>query len=578
MKVSNSPWVLVGIMALSGCDTNNTAGETTVLINVPAITLNGAFSLNNDLFPASQYENGVISLADINGSEARLGNTYSGSYQAKVVAGNYQTQYRHSQGGEQVPVNRGSAIALGLSLLEDQELDINATAYQVELTFTLNGMTFPASEYDDALFYLQPQGGGERILLGNSHAAIPPVMLMPGEYDVIYELQTPGPTVPLNQNAIVGDLAVIDQAINVAIDVKATEFRLSVELDGADFPKSQYNDGNFLLRSSTGDTAELGDSYNLPFTVNVIEGTYDLIYSHETGADVPANTAAIILGDQVINQSTPAVITNIETILITPVYTLDGEPFPISEYQDANIFLRSANQSDLFLLGNTHDPVPAAVRMIPGTYDVIYRHETGNLVPQNTNAVVVEAIFLDNTTTLPVAVHSAIAAASFTLNQESFTTSQAHYGQFFLQGSEVEDFFFLGNSYDGSGTVLVIPGTYDVVYQHLAGGQVPRNKHATIVSGAVVSQTTGIDVDVEATRIKPAFWLNGFAFPAAMSEHAQFVMRESDERNEVFLGRSFFEPASLLAVKGSYEVFYEYLSGSSIPVNESKKVRDLVLP
>ena len=106
----------------------------------------------------------------------------------------------------------------------------------------------------------------------------------------------------------------------------------------------------------------------------------------------------------------------------------------------------------------------------------------------------------------------------------------------------------------------------------------PRNKHATIVSGAVVSQTTGIDVDVEATRIKPAFWLNGVAFPAAMSEHAQFVMRESDERNEVFLGRSFFEPASLLAVKGSYEVFYEYLSGSSIPVNESKKVRDLVLP
>lgn len=578
MYLSKSFSALVAMAALAGCDTDGDPNSKTVYINVPAMTISGSFSLNGGSFPASQYEHGIISLADSNGNEAQLGKTYSVSYQTEVVAGNYRTQYRHIYGGAQVPVNRSKEIETGFSLLEDQSLDINATAFQAQFTFTLNGAPFPVSEYDDALFYLQPQDGSERILLGNSHAVIPPVLLMPGDYDVIYTLETPGATVPLNQNAIVGQVAMTDSAVNVTLDVKATDFRLSATLDGVAFPVSQYNDGNFLLVSSTQDTVELGDSYNLPFSVRVIEGTYDLIYRHETGTAVPANTEAIILSGQEISQSTPTAEPNIPSILITPIYTLDGLPFPISEYQDANIYLRGTNQHDLFFIGNTHDPDPAAVRIIPGTYDVIYRHETGSSVPQNTNAVVMQATVLNSSGQLAIAVQSAIATATFSLNDASFTTNPVHYGRFFLEGPEEGDTIFLGNSYNGSGTVRVIPATYDVIYEHVTGSQVPGNKHATILSDVDVNDTTALPVNLEATQINPSFTLNGFPFPATLDEHALFVMHTTDIDNEVVLGRSFLPPTTLFALNGSYEVFYEYIDGATIPVNDRAKIRNLTLP
>lgn len=119
--------------------------------------------------------------------------------------------------------------------------------------------------------------------------------------------------------------------------------------------------------SSAQDTVELGDSYNLPFTVNVIEGTYDLVYRHETGSAVPANAEAIILSDQEINQATPTAEPDIPTILITPAYTLDGAPFPISEYDDANIYLRGSNDNDVFFLAIPTTPTqqPCASYLTP---------------------------------------------------------------------------------------------------------------------------------------------------------------------------------------------------------------------
>ena len=300
MYLSKSFLVLAALAALAGCDTDGDPNSKTVYINVPAMTISGAFSLNGGSFPASQYEHGIISLADSNGNEAQLGKTYSVSYQTEVVAGNYRTQYRHVYGGAQVPVNRGNEIEAGFSLLEDQSLDINATAFQAQFTFTLNGAPFPVSEYDDALFYLQPQDGGERILLGNS--------------------------------------------------------------------------------------------------------------------------------------------------------------------------------------------------------------------------------------------------------------------------------------YDGSGTVRVIPDTYTVVYEHVTGNQVPGNKHATILSGVVVSDTTALPINLEATQINPSFTLNGFPFPATLNEHALFVMQTTDMGNEVFLGRSFLSPTTLFALNGSYDVFYEYINGATIPVNDRARIRNLTLP
>ncbi len=128
---------------------------------------------------------------------------------------------------------------------------------------------------------------------------------------------------------------------------------------------------------------ELGNTHDLPFTVTVIEGNYDIAYQHETGDEVPANEEAVIAADQLVNMANPAASINIQSALISPLYSHNGGAFPVSEYQDANIYLRGDNPDDVFFLGNTHDASPADVRVIQGSYDIIYQHETGDQVPQN---------------------------------------------------------------------------------------------------------------------------------------------------------------------------------------------------
>ncbi len=571
------------ILLLTSCSDNDgteVAGTVLVPINVSSVLLQGDFSLNGSAFPVSQYENGVISLADSQNNQVVLGNTYVGSYEAYIVAGNYNSQYTFSQGGSLVPVNHDNNIATALPLINDQVLDIDVPAYSVRFSFTLDGAPFPASEYDDAVFYLQRDDGGERILLGNSHAAIDPVWLMPGTYDVIYAVETPGAAVPLNQNAVVATVVIDDMTSGVSIDVATVAFRLDVTLDGASFPVSQYEDGDFLLLNSAGDRVELGATYELPLNVNVIEGTYDVVYAHETGTAVPLNTEASIAGNQVINAANPAANLDIQSALITPQITLDGNAFPVSEYQDANIFLRGAdNHNDQMLMTSTHTAGPPAIKIIRGTYDVIYRHETGDQVPQNTNAVVAENVVLNSDQALPVDIASVDINGTFTLNGNNFTSNPFQVAEFHFRGTEPGDEFLLGYSNDGQGAAKIISGTYDIIYKHTDGNNIPRNPENTITSGLLFNASQSIRINVPAIFISPVFTLNSQPFPEDGNEYAQFYLHGETAVDRIYIGNSYLmQNSSALIVNGTYDVMYEYIKGVSIPVNEQTRVTDIDVP
>ncbi|MGD8582767.1 MAG: hypothetical protein PVF06_09010 [Gammaproteobacteria bacterium] len=522
----------------------------------------------------------MISLADGQNNQVVLGNSYVGNYAAYIVAGNYNSQYTFSQGGNLVPVNNGNNIATALPLMNDQVLDIDVPAYSVKFTFTLNGVSFPASEYDDAVFYLQRDDGGERILLGNSHAAIDPVWLMPGTYDVIYQVETPGAMVPLNQNAIV-DTVVIDNTTSVVvIDITTVSFRLDVTLDNAAFPVSQYEDGDFLLLNADGDRAELGATYELPLIVNVIEGTYDIVYAHETGTSVPLNSEASIAGNQLINAANADTNLNIQSALITPQITHNGNAFPVSEYQDANIYLRgTGNNNDQILLTNTHTDSPPAIKIIRGTYNVIYQHETGDQVPQNTNAVVAENVVLNADQALPVDIASVDITGTFTLNGNNFTSSQFQVAEFHFRGTAPGDEFLLGYSNDGEGTAKIISGTYDIVYKHTDGNDIPRNPQNTITNGLLLDTSQSIRINVLATFLSPVFTLNNQAFPEDSNDYAQFYLHGETADDRIFIGKSYvMQNVSALVVNDSYDVMYEYIKGGNIPINAQTRVATIDVP
>jgi hypothetical protein len=571
----------LSIGLLNGCSDSNSNAQNAIekAINVNSVYIQGSYSLNGNDFPASQYENGIISLAESNTDNlAVLGDTYNNAYAAYIVAGDYDSQYKLAAGGSLVPLNPGNVISGAIAIQNDQFLDIDVIAHSVRFAFTLNGVDFPVSEYDDALLYLQPASGGERILLGNSHTAPDPVWLMPDTYDVIYSVQTPGGTVPLNQNAVVKTVVIDAMTSGVNVDISTVDFRLVATLDGAAFPVSEYNDAELLLQTDDGDLADLGNTHDLPFNVSVIEGTYDIAYQHETGSSVPANTRGVIAADQLIDNANPAVNIDIHTALITPQYTHNGVAFPVSEYNDAEIFLRGENPDDVFYLGNTHDPSPADVRVIRSSYDIIYRHETGAQVPQNTNAVVQTGIAINADQNLPVALSSVDITGTFTLNGSAFPADQTQYAEFYFRGSDEGDEFLLGNSFAGSGTARLIPGSYDVIYKYLDGDNIPINKENKVMSSVLLDTTKSIRINADSSAIAPVFTLNNQPFPESIYEHAKFYLDGAEPEDSVVIGRSYLDNPNVIMINGSYDVSYVYIQGDSIPVNQRKTVSTIEIP
>jgi len=561
---------------LTGCGGNSNSdilsgdNSTPIGIDITAVDVQGDYSLNGGAFPLSQYETGIMAFADGENNLASLGETYNNGYAASIVAGTYRSVYLHLYGGAIVPVNRGDTITSGVALNADQTVDIPVTAISVRFAFTLNGGSFPASEYDDAVFYLQPKtGGGESIELGNSHSAVDPVWLMPGTYDVIYSVETSGSQVPLNQHAVVDTIMVDSMTSGATIDVKASDLRFAATLNGGAFPASQYEHALFYLRNtSTGDLVELGPSYELPFDRRVAYGTYDIVYAHQNGASVPSNPDAVLMSGITIDTITSDQSVDVSSVAITPQYSLNGGSFPVSEYQDGEVYLRGSTDEDVLLLSNTHVPSPAAVNIVPGDYDVIYRHETGDQVPQNANAVIQSNVALNSDQVLPVAVNSVDITGTFTLNGKSFPANVYDSARFNLVGANAEDRFRFGDSYEGSSTVRIIPGTYDVQYRHLSGTQVPLNINKVVDSGLLLDTTKAIGVNAVARTIAPTFKLNGSPFPKSIYHYAEFYLRDPSNAGRIFIGYSHLDNDNTMVIKGNYDVLYEYVQGDQVPVNE----------
>lgn len=240
--------LLAGLMAC-GNGSNDSLAESvplqSALIAVQSAVISPSFTLNGGAFPVSEYHDGNLVLrgaipATVSDTVA-LGSSHDiAPAEVRVVQGDYSVYYQHETGAD-VPQNRDTPVQTGVGLNSDQDLAIDVTAWQLSPDFALNGAGFPASEYDDGVFYLQPAAGGERIEIGNSHTLSPdPLWVMPGSYDVIYALETGGNLVPNNQDAVVMSGFDIGASMPLAVDLPVVEFRIGASLDNQPFPPSQY--------------------------------------------------------------------------------------------------------------------------------------------------------------------------------------------------------------------------------------------------------------------------------------------------------------------------------------------------
>ena len=154
-------------------------------------------------------------------------------------------------------------------------------------------------------------------------------------------------------------------------------------------------------------------------------------------------------------------VIDVPSALVTPQYTLNGGPFAQSEYNDGNFLLRDVTESsDQPLLGSSHFASPDPVRIVQGTYDVLYQHETGDSVPQNVDGLVQATGLINSDQDLTIAVIAGSVAPSFTLNGGAFPVTEYDDARFYLKPAAGGERIFLGNSHTASPDALwIMTGT-----------------------------------------------------------------------------------------------------------------------
>lgn len=595
----------VGLLACGGSNsvTNNPVQVPVqaAVIDVSSAVVTPSYSLNGGAFPISEYNDGNFVLRSTTETDdiTLLGSSHDANpAPVRVVQDSYDVLFRHETGNA-VPQNVDTPVQSAGLINADSPLAVAVTSWMVTPVFAHNAGSnpFPVSEYDDGAFYLQPTGGGERIFIGNSHTVSPgAVRVMGGNYDVFYALETGGDLVPGNENARVASaVAIAQNASPFNVDIASVRFQFDATLDTNPFPSSQYQQARFFLRNvATGDRVELGTSDGLPTTQFVIDGTYDVIYQHVQGDQLPVNSEAVIAAGVAIGSAGKSSLNlNIESVAITPAFTLDGNAFPSSEYNDANFYLRGSNNTDDVMFIGASEVAPAPVRVISsamdtdvgapivafGNYDVLYRHETGQAVPQNSNAIVLSNQTLDTDgAALNVAVTSLEVSGQFTLNGKSFPADANNSVQFFLRGDDQDDVFLLGYSdiVNEPVRLVSIPGSYeiyDVFMDHLAGDGVPQNAmHEMAFNELLNTDGATLSVDIPAVRVDPTFTLDGQAFPASIYQSATFYLRDVHGGDPIFLGYSYKDNDPVMVIKEDHEIIYEHLNGEQTPQNSNSKI------
>jgi hypothetical protein len=549
-----------------------TSPPPSLIIDVPAVDIEGDFLHNGNPFPASQYLDGTVDLRDEGGPDrVELGNTHDGSYAMSVVEGTYDVYYSHEQ-GQSVPQNVDAIVANDVVINTNKTLDVDVKSASVRSSFRLNNDPFPTSQYNTANFYLQNVNGGDPILLRKSHQNSGPVRVVQGTYDVIYSHQN-GTLVPQNQNAVVMPHVVIAGDTIIDLNVVGVDLRTSCQLNDSPFPYQVHSSADFYLRDdTTRDLVYLGvSSGGGTHTNTVIPGDYDVVYKHKwgTGVLVPLNPDTVVDSISVVNPPPPEpYVIDVEAGFVTGQYTHNGGVFPGSIYQSAEFLLREVGTEDLILMGRSNKP-STPIMVTTGTYDVIFQHFNGPSVPQNEEAVVKQDVIVnEGNQDVDVDVSSVDITGNFKLNGGNFPVTIYQSAEIFLRPTGGEELILLGNTYQDPDPVKIVAGTYDVVYSHKWGPTgLPQNEYKVILNAVPLSISQVLDVNVESVTVKPTFKLNGGYFPASVYSSADFYLRDPDTDDMIYLGRSHAEADAISIVDGTYDVIYQIANGDQLPQN-----------
>jgi hypothetical protein len=114
--------------------------------------------------------------------------------------------------------------------------------------------------------------------------------------------------------------------------------------------------------------------------------------------------------------------------------------------------------------------------------------------------------------------------------------------------------------------VQVIPGRYDVEYEHLAGGSIlPVNPRALLVRDWDVAQAPSRTIDIPSGRYFGALRLNGEPFPETAYDTGDiYAVPLERERSPLLLGHTHQGAYDRPVLPGHYQPAYAHVAGGTI--------------
>jgi hypothetical protein len=275
---------------------------------------------------------------------------------------------------------------------------------------------------------------------------------------------------------------------------------------------------------------------------------------------------------------------DIASVLVTGSFSLKGGPFPATDEDVGRLILRDTaagadNELALTKVGGY------SRRVILGTYDIVYQHLQGDLVPKNQDAVLGE-VAVKSAGTIDINVAAGYFAAPVNHNGVLFPASPLQMGNILLRNPASEDYLVLGKTSLQNLSAKVIPGTYDVYYSHLNGDQVPQNSMARIMQGLIIDppgptiQGGGLSINVDSVVMTGQMLLNNALMPA--SEYDYGLVRLLRESDTVLLGHTHDQTYGLRVVKhpdwAGFNIHYGVETlGDFLPANGDARVMCILL-
>jgi hypothetical protein len=445
-------------------------------------------------------------------------------------------------------------------------LDIRSVA--IEPRFLLNGRPFPGAEAGLAVFTLWASDpiehfDGPQLILGESNLPAHTVRVVPGVYDVYYSWIA-GAGVPRNEWTRLMHRVTLDADRALVVNVPMIHIGGLKQHNGHEFGYEGV--ATLSLRGlDWPGTVPLGAVQPAEFEQAIIPGRYALEYNWQQGVNFPNNQHAVVRRLD-LSASADDLTLNVRSVIQPFQFLHNGAPFPNTLFEYGDLVLRRGEREEV-PIGPSHEPGPV-VRVIPGSYDVHWRHVAGANVPANSDARIQRRLRVDGELRV-IDVPSLEVSGTFLVNGVPTPNSEFENARIILSGASAGDGLVLGQTRYGGYLKRVVPGAYDIVYEHVAGAStMPTNPRATLARGWRVEESPERTIDIPVGVYRGSFLLNGSEFGGGEFRRGQiFAVPRAPDGVPASLGFTNYGGFEHRLLPGRYRAAYTHTAGSDLPEN-----------